>query len=105
SGATAPCLTSSGRGVERTGETRGQDPVIAVHVDDAARCDTAGYAQRLDWETENFVATPISFGAQMSVPQVDMDVNQTLQAKNPMVVAYGLSTQQEPKYGENVSPT
>jgi DNA (cytosine-5)-methyltransferase 1 len=28
--ATAPCLTSSGRGVERTGETRGQDPVIAV---------------------------------------------------------------------------
>ena len=26
----APCLTSSGRGVERTGDTRGQDPVIAV---------------------------------------------------------------------------
>lgn len=25
-------------------------------VDEAARCDTAGYAQRLDWETENFVA-------------------------------------------------
>lgn len=25
-------------------------------VDDAARCVTAGYAQRLDWETENFVA-------------------------------------------------
>jgi DNA (cytosine-5)-methyltransferase 1 len=32
----APCLTGSGsgRGVERTGETRGQDPVVAVaHVD------------------------------------------------------------------------
>ncbi|SHL41963.1 DNA (cytosine-5)-methyltransferase 1 [Nitrosospira sp. Nsp11] len=27
---TAPCLTSSGRGVERSGDTRGQDPVIAV---------------------------------------------------------------------------
>lgn len=26
----APCLTSSGRGVERTGDTRGQDPVFAV---------------------------------------------------------------------------
>ncbi len=26
----APCLTSSGRGVERPGETRGQDPVVAV---------------------------------------------------------------------------
>jgi DNA (cytosine-5)-methyltransferase 1 len=28
--ATAPCLTGSGRGVERTGDTRGQDPVVAV---------------------------------------------------------------------------
>jgi DNA (cytosine-5)-methyltransferase 1 len=28
--ATAPSLTASGRGVERTGESRGQDPVIAV---------------------------------------------------------------------------
>lgn len=27
-----------------------------VVVDEAARCVTAGYAQRLDWETENFVA-------------------------------------------------
>lgn len=26
-------------------------------MDDVARCVTAGYAQRLDWETENFVAT------------------------------------------------
>jgi DNA (cytosine-5)-methyltransferase 1 len=26
-------------------------------VDDAARCVTAGYAQRMDWETENFVGT------------------------------------------------
>lgn len=29
----APCLTSSGRGVERCGDTRGQDPVIAVGTD------------------------------------------------------------------------
>lgn len=29
---TEPCLTGSGRGVERTGETRGQDPVIAVET-------------------------------------------------------------------------
>jgi DNA (cytosine-5)-methyltransferase 1 len=33
------------------------------------------------------VVQPISFGAQMSVPQVDFDLNQTLQAKNPMAVA------------------
>ena len=52
----APSIVSSGRGVERAGDTRGQDPVVAVHVDAAARCVTAGYAQRLDWETENFVA-------------------------------------------------
>ena len=26
----APCLTSSGRGVERAGDTRGQDPIVAV---------------------------------------------------------------------------
>ena len=27
-----------------------------VIIDDVARCDTAGYAQRIDWEAENFVA-------------------------------------------------
>jgi DNA (cytosine-5)-methyltransferase 1 len=32
-------------------------------------------------------AVAMSFGAQMSVPQVDVEVNQTLQAKNPMAVA------------------
>jgi DNA (cytosine-5)-methyltransferase 1 len=35
----------------------------------------------------NFVAQPIGFGAQMSVPQTDVDLMQTLQAKNPMAVA------------------
>ena len=33
------------------------------------------------------VAPPITFGAQMSVPQTDVDMVQTLQAKNPMAVA------------------
>jgi len=33
------------------------------------------------------IIQPISFGAQMSVPQVDVDLMQTLQAKNPMAVA------------------
>jgi DNA (cytosine-5)-methyltransferase 1 len=31
---------------------------------------------------------PVNFGAQMSVPQVDFDLCQTLQAKNPMAVAF-----------------
>ena len=33
------------------------------------------------------VAQPITFGAQMSTPQTDVDMVQTLQAKNPMAVA------------------
>jgi DNA (cytosine-5)-methyltransferase 1 len=33
------------------------------------------------------VMQPIGFGAQMSIPQVDVDLMQTLQAKNPMAVA------------------
>ena len=35
----------------------------------------------------NFVAQPIGFGAQMSEPQTDVDLMQTLNAKNPMAVA------------------
>lgn len=34
---TAPCLTSSGRGVARTGDTRGQDPVVAMFDDGTGR--------------------------------------------------------------------
>jgi DNA (cytosine-5)-methyltransferase 1 len=37
---------------------------------------------------EGCVAHPITFGAQMSVPQTDVDLVQTLQAKNPMAVAH-----------------
>ena len=37
------------------------------------------------------VAQPITFGAQMSAPQTDVDLVQTLQAKNPMAVAYNIS--------------
>lgn len=36
--------------------SRGAGVSPGVIVDEAARCVTAGYAQRLDWETENFVA-------------------------------------------------
>ena len=35
---------------------------------------------------DQWLAQPISFGAQMSVPQTDVDLVQTLQAKNPMAV-------------------
>lgn len=57
SAATAPSLTASGRGVERTGETRGQDPVIAVaSTGNVAHCLNAGGMGRQDYETETMVA-------------------------------------------------
>lgn len=81
----APCLTSSGRGVERGGDTRGQDPVVAVDLSgtiDAAsgrsrgagtspgmciptvsRCLVAGGQQRNDAESETLI--PI-FGGHFS---------------------------------------
>jgi DNA (cytosine-5)-methyltransferase 1 len=45
---------------------------------------TAGVGKHYDPETETL---PIGFGAQMSNPQTDMDLMQTLNAKNPMAVA------------------
>jgi DNA (cytosine-5)-methyltransferase 1 len=53
----APSIVSSGRGVERTGDTRGQDPVIAVaSTGNVAHCLNAGGMGRLDYETETMVA-------------------------------------------------
>jgi len=55
----APCLTSGGRGVERTGETRGQDPIVAVPVPstgDISHCLNAGGMGRQDYETETLIA-------------------------------------------------
>jgi len=37
----APCLTNSGRGVERIGDTRGQDPVIACRVTHSLHADVS----------------------------------------------------------------
>jgi len=68
-GAVAPSLVSSGRGVERTGETRGQDPVIAVAfggnntagpIDIATACNSHGGPHgRLDFESETFITETV----------------------------------------------
>ena len=53
----APSLTGSGRGVERAGETRGQDPVVAVsNSGEVGYCLTASAQQSLDAETETLLA-------------------------------------------------
>lgn len=59
--ATAPCLTSSGKGFERAGDIRGQDPVVAVGlqrpgvVPPISHCLNAGSMGRIDFETETLV--------------------------------------------------
>jgi site-specific DNA-cytosine methylase len=52
---------------------------------ETAQCLTTGVGKRYDAESETL---PVTFGAQMSVPQTDVDLVQTLQAKNPMAVAH-----------------
>jgi DNA (cytosine-5)-methyltransferase 1 len=48
---------------------------------------------------QTYLAQPITFGAQMSNPQTDVDMVQTLQAKNPMAVAQPVNI-----YGGNKRP-
>lgn len=56
-----PSPVSSGRGVERTGETRGQDPVIAVKqacsLPPVSLCLNAGGMGWQDYETETLIPT------------------------------------------------
>jgi DNA (cytosine-5)-methyltransferase 1 len=57
----APGLVSSGRGVERAEETRGQDPVVAVRsisTGDVSHCLNAGGMGRIDYESETMVVEP-----------------------------------------------
>ena len=57
--ATAPCLTSSGRGVERTGDTRGQDPVVAVGLDvEICGTLTAGFGKVGAPEVDAYTCIP-----------------------------------------------
>ncbi|NBW19649.1 MAG: hypothetical protein EBR82_67920, partial [Caulobacteraceae bacterium] len=42
---------------------------------------------------DQHIAQPITFGAQMSTPQTDVNLVQTLQAKNPMAVAQPIALQ------------
>jgi DNA (cytosine-5)-methyltransferase 1 len=61
-------LTASGRGVERAGETRGQDPVIAVQANsgDVGYCLTVSAQQSLDAETETLLAHSVGFGGNVA---------------------------------------
>ena len=55
----APSLVSSGRGVERSGDTRGQDPVVAeliASTGEVSHCLNAGGMGRIDYESKTMVA-------------------------------------------------
>ena len=96
----APCIGASGRGFARTGETRGQDPVVAtgaaggLHATVGALCADAhpGAYSGQDAYTGRLVPVqqPLAFSAHMSEPQVDAGLSQTLQRKNPQAVAIDL---------------
>jgi DNA (cytosine-5)-methyltransferase 1 len=55
-------------------------------------------------DVEEGALLPISFGAQMSHPQVDVDIMQTLQAKNPMAVAFDTTQLTSPANYSNPQP-
>jgi len=50
------------------------------------------------------VLPPIAFSGQMSNPQTDVDMTQTLQAKNPMAVAFGFDAYNQTIQGEVNQP-
>lgn len=54
----AGSLVSSGRGVERAGDTRGQDPVVGLisSTEGVSHCLNASGMGRIDYETETMVA-------------------------------------------------
>ncbi|MDD5394906.1 MAG: DNA cytosine methyltransferase [Thiothrix sp.] len=52
----APSLTGSGRGVERTGESRGQDPVIALHGTQDPCTSEVAFAEGRNSGQENIIA-------------------------------------------------
>jgi DNA (cytosine-5)-methyltransferase 1 len=66
----APSLTGSGRGVERAGETRGQDPVVAVMCADVAPTLNAHFGEKQGLENQH-----IDGGGGCSLPPTSMCLN------------------------------
>lgn len=77
----APSLVSSGRGIERTGDTRGQYPVVAVEWPaEVASTLNAAFGEKLGLENQH-----INSGAPLFVPSaisVTGDVAHTLRAES-----------------------
>ena len=89
----APSLTASGRGVERVGETRGQDPVVA-------QCLPTGTGQRYDPETETIL--PVAFNSRQD--PVSGDVSSALDTCSPQAQAVAVRTANTGANGHGISP-
>ena len=110
----APCLTSSGRGVERTGDTRGQDPIVAVteqrsvlnafggnNTSGAIQVSTALNASgsasgRMDFESETFVVydtTQITSPDNRSNPQPGDPCHPLQATAHPPLLAFNSNAQ------------
>ena len=70
----------------------GSDRGLHVNKVQVATCldthNASGEFREQSQNAQTLVTQPIAFSGQMSNPQTDMDITQTLGAKNPMAVAY-----------------
>ena len=85
---TASSLTRSGRGVERCGESRGQDDVVLVQDTCGTLCadkHPGGYTGQDAYQQR---LVPIAFKSNMSTPSCGHGVSETLQAENQCAVAF-----------------
>ena len=98
---TAASLTSSGRGVERCGESRGQDDVVLA-APQVANPLTARMGKGINTTCDEGQTPVIAFGGQMSTPQVDTELSQTLQRKNPQAVVTPIDLRQASR-GEKIT--
>ena len=91
----APCLTSSGRGVERVGDTRGQDPVVAiasVHPCLQANGKAAGSCTQQDAENGALVV----HGSQDPISQYELALPLGRNHGLENVLAFGQNNQSGP---------
>jgi DNA (cytosine-5)-methyltransferase 1 len=97
-----PSLTASGRGVERSGETRGQDPVVAVSSSGSvAHCLNAGGMGRQDYESETMIAHSLR-GEGFDASEYGTGRGTPLVPVAPTLRAEGNSTGGDRPYGTDV---
>jgi DNA (cytosine-5)-methyltransferase 1 len=94
----APSIVSSGRGVERAGDTRGQDPAIAVaSTGDVAHCLNAGAMGRIDYESETMIAHTLRGEG--------FDASEDGAGRRTPLVPITFTKRADGAFGDNVSPS